>query len=165
MRPLLLFLLLVVGMRATAVSPGRSHLVSTSRVQIEVPAGWHVSLSKTPACDPERLLTLSSAPIQVSSGGRLAAPSHDGVLVVVLMDRFAQDRPFGDLHRPEHFSVPWSKLVHVKSICGLPHAPAYARYLRANGRYIGFIIYPGSGPSARTRAQTLTTMDSIRVGK
>jgi len=85
------------------------------------------------------------------------------VLILVLEDRYRQDRPVGDLRRPARFSVTWSRLARLKQFCGNPDAPAFMRYFRARGRYIGFIVYPGRHVSSRTRADTLDVMDSIRV--
>jgi hypothetical protein len=37
------------------------------------------------------------------------------------------------------------------------------RYFKVDGRYLGFIVYPGRRVGTRTRAQTLALMDSLRV--
>ena len=36
-------------------------------------------------------------------------------------------------------------------------------YFKTHGRYLGFIVYPGSGLSTSARAKTLALMDSLRV--
>ena len=36
-------------------------------------------------------------------------------------------------------------------------------YFKTHGRYLGFIVYPGSDVDALTRAKTLALMDSVRV--
>jgi hypothetical protein len=36
-------------------------------------------------------------------------------------------------------------------------------YFKTHNRYLGYIVYPGSNVGLRTRAQTLTLMDSLRV--
>lgn len=95
--------------------------------------------------------------------GRLPSPPARAVLVVLLEDRYRQDRPAGDLRRPQHFSVSWSHLAQIKPICGLPASPAYMHYIKTHGRYLGFIIYPGSAVDANTRAATIALMDSLHV--
>jgi hypothetical protein len=87
------------------------------------------------------------------------------VLLVVLEDRYVQDRPLGDLQRPMRFTVAWDRLVHVKAICGLPDSAAYMRYFKTHGRYLGFIVYPGSEVGATTRKNTLTVMNSLHVSR
>ena len=82
----------------------------------------------------------------------------------MLEDRYIQDRPVGDLPRATHFSVTWNRLVRLKAVCGLPNAPAYMRYFKTHGRYLGFIVYPGERVDETTRAKTLAVMDSLRVG-
>lgn len=116
-------------------------------------------------CDPQRLLIASPAPIRFRSGGHLAAPARGQVLVLVMEDRSVQDRPAGDLRRPSRFTVAWNELRRLDggSACGLPDAPAYLRYFRTHGRYIGFIVFPGRHVSGTMRAKTLAVMDSIRV--
>lgn len=37
------------------------------------------------------------------------------------------------------------------------------RYIRTHGRYLGFIVYPGTVVDATTRETTLTLMDSLHV--
>jgi hypothetical protein len=127
--------------------------------------GWHASTSKSTICDPQRLLVASSAPIRFRFRGHLAAPARGQVLVLVMEDRYVQDRPAGDLRRPNHFTVAWNELRHLAggSACGLPDAPAYLRYFKTHGRYIGFIVFPGRHMTGTARAETLVVMDSIRV--
>jgi hypothetical protein len=137
--------------------------ISTSGVRLVVPVGWHVAISTTPSCDPERLVVISSAPVRFHPGGRLKAPGGGDVLVLLLEDRYIQDRPVGDLRRPTHFSVTWNRLVRLKAVCGLPNAPAYMRYFKTHGRYLGFIVYPGERVGETTRVKTLAVMDSLRV--
>jgi hypothetical protein len=163
MRLLLPVAVLCASVAAVALAAPQPPAISTSGVRLVVPVGWHAVVSKTPDCDPERLLVVSSAPIRFRPRGDLAAPGRGEVLLLVLEDRYAQDRPFGDLRRPKHFSVAWNKLVRLKSVCGLPDAPAFMRYFKVHGRYLGFIVYPGLEVGARTRAQTLAVMDSVHV--
>jgi hypothetical protein len=85
------------------------------------------------------------------------------VLVVLLEDRYRQDRPVGDLRWPRHFSVSWNHLAQIKPSCGLPASPAYMHYVKTHGRYLGFIVYPGSAVDAKTRAATIALMDSLHV--
>lgn len=85
------------------------------------------------------------------------------MLVLLLEDRYRQDRPTGDLVRPAHFSVTWNRLVTIKPACGLPNAPGFMRYFKTHGRYLGFIVYPGAQINRQTRRQTLAAMDSLRV--
>jgi hypothetical protein len=118
-------------------------------------------VSKTPSCDPERLIVASSAPVHVTASGRVAAPGRTDVVVVLLEDRHV--RPRGDLRRPAHFSVRWNRLVRVQGDCGLPNVPAFIRYFKTHGRYLGFIVYPGARVGAATRAKTLALMDSLHL--
>jgi hypothetical protein len=80
-------------------------------------------------------------------------------------DVLAVDRPVGDLRRPAHFRLDWSSTRRLEpdGFCGNPSTPAVMRYVKVAGRYIGFIVYPGPGVSAATRAQTLALLDSVRV--
>jgi len=145
---------------AVAALPPRH--ISTSGVRVVVPAGWHAFVSTTPRCDPERLLIASSTPIHFS-GARLEPPARGNVVLLLLEDRYVQDRPSGDLRRPAHFSVAWNRLVHLKTFCGLPNARAVMRYFTSHGRYLGFIVYPGTHVGSTVRAKTLALMDSLRV--
>jgi hypothetical protein len=138
-------------------------IVRTSGVSLRVPGGWHTTLAKAPWCDPERLVTASSGQLRISRSGTLAPPRAHQVLVLLLEDHLRRDRPSGNLRRPVHFSVSWNRLVHLKGGCGLPNAAAYMRYFKAHGRYLGFIIYPGPAVAARTKAETLSVLDSLRV--
>jgi len=158
--------LLALALSPAALSAVRGRVVSDAGVRLAIPAGWHASTSKSTICDPQRLLVASSAPIRFRPGGHLAPPARGQVLVLVMEDRYVQDRPVGDLRRPTHFTVAWDRLRHLDGgrACSLPDAPAYLRYFKARGRYIGFIVFPGSRVSSATRATTVAVMDSIRVG-
>jgi hypothetical protein len=85
-------------------SPGKGRTASTAGVSLQLPAGWQAQITKTPACDPERLIVASSTPTHIAPSGRLRSPPAGAVLVVLLEDRYRQDRPLGDLRR-QHFSV------------------------------------------------------------
>ena len=43
------------------------------------------------------------------------------MLILLLEDRYRQDRPVGDLRRPAHFSIAWNRMVRLKPICGNPN--------------------------------------------
>ena len=159
-------LLLVTGFvcaLSASVAFAAGPTVSTSGLRMSVPPGWHAVVSKTRSCDPERLIVASSAPIRVAASGGLAAPDRSQVLVVLLEDR--QVRPVGDLRRPTRFSVRWNRLTRVQGDCGLPDAPAFLRYFKSHGRYLGFIVYPGARVGNATRTKTLALMDSLRVSR
>lgn len=161
--PIAVKLLALPALSADAASAdARAHVIATAGVSLQIPSGWQARVAKTPACDPERLIVASS-PIHNQPHGALAAPRPAAVLVVLLQDRYPQDRPVGDLQRPRRFSVTWTRLSHLESCCGLPDAPAYMRYVKIRGRYLGFIVFPGSAIGAKTRAATLTLMNSLRV--
>jgi hypothetical protein len=160
--------LFVIGLLALCAAPvvlaaQRTQTISTAGTTLHVPAGWHAAVARTPACDPERLIAVSSAPVRIGSGGQLSPPRKGQVLILLLEDRFRQDRPFGDLRRPARFSITWNRLVRVKPICGNPDTPAFMRYFKTHSRYIGFIVYPGAHSGSNTRAKTLAVMDSLRV--
>jgi hypothetical protein len=144
-------------------SPGKGRTASTAGVSLQLPAGWQAQITKTPACDPERLIVASSTPTHIAPSGRLRSPPAGAVLVVLLEDRYRQDRPLGDLRRPQHFSGNWNHLAQIKPSCGLPASPAYMHYVKTHGRYLGFIVYPGSAVDATTRAATIALMDSLHV--
>lgn len=76
-----------------------------------------------------------------------------------------QDRPSGDLRRPHHFMIDWENLrtLAPDGFCGNPRGPAAMHYFKTRGRYLGFIVYPGSHIGASARAKTLSLMDSLRV--
>jgi len=163
-------LMVVTALLALAVSPAalsarRDRVISDAGVHLTIPPGWQASTSKSTLCDPQRLLVASSASIHFRSAGHLSAPAPGQVVVLVMEDRYVQDRPTGDLRRPNHFTVAWNHLRHLDggSACGLPDAPAYLRYFKTRGRYIGFIAFPGRRLSSTTRAKTTIVMDSIRV--
>jgi hypothetical protein len=138
-------------------------MISAAGVSIQIPAGWQAQVSKTPACDPERLIVASSTRMLIRPDGQLPSPRASTLLIVLLEDRYRQDRPVGDLRRPEQFSVSWNRLARIKPSCGLPSSPGYMRYVRTHGRYLGFIVYPGAATRPRTREATVTLMDSLHV--
>lgn len=149
---------------ATALaSSGRE--VVTSGVHLAIPAEWDSAVAKTPRCDPERLIVASSGRLRVSATGRVASPRPSEVIVLLLEDRQVQDRPSGDLRRPLRFTVDWESLrtLAPDGYCGNPKGPATMHYFKTHGRYLGFIIYPGSRVGAAARAKTLALMDSLRV--
>jgi hypothetical protein len=162
-RVLLLAGLLVLGSAAAGSAALPPASISSAGATLGVPPGWSGMVAATPRCDPERLLVVSSAPIRVGRGGALAAPVDGQVLVVLLEDRYRVDRPVGDLRRPAHFTVTWDHLTGLKGACDAPSGPAFMRYFRAHGRYIGFIVFPGAHLGPATRARTLQVMDSLRV--
>lgn len=141
----------------------KERTVSTAGVSLQIHAGWQAKVSRTRSCDPERLIVSSSTSMRIPASGQLPSPRAGAVLVVLLEDRYRQDRPVGNLHRPQHFSVTWEHLTHIKPSCGLPDSPAYMRFIKTHGRYLGFIVYPGTAVDANTREATLTLMDSLRV--
>jgi hypothetical protein len=160
--------LFVIGLLALCAAPvvlaaQRTQTISTAGTTLHVPAGWHAAVARTPACDPERLIAVSSAPLRISSGGQLAPPRKGQVLILLLEDRYRQDRPYGDLRRPAYFSITWNRLVHMKPVCGNPDTPAFMRYFKTHSRYIGFIVYPGAHIAANTRSKTLAVMNSLHV--
>ena len=163
MRRLLVIGLLAFGATPVALAAQPSQTISTAGATLRVPTGWHGAVARTPACDPERLIVVSSEPLRIGSGGQLAPPLRGQVVILLLEDRYRQDRPSGDLRRPTHFSISWNRLVHVKPICGAPDTPAFMRYFKTHGRYIGFIVYPGARIGPQTRAKALAVMDSLRV--
>lgn len=160
-------LALAASSAAFAAPAGRTVIASGTRLTL--PVDWHASTSKGTLCDhdPERLLAISSAPIRFRSRGHLAAPAKGQVLVLLMEDRYRQDRPLGDLRRPKRFSVTWNHLRHLDggTGCGLPAAPAYMRYFKTHGRYLGFIVIPGAGTNRTTRVKTLAAMDSLRINR
>jgi hypothetical protein len=148
---------------APAGSAGRT--VTYAGVLLRVPAGWYAVAAPTPTCDPERLLAVSSAPLRPYEGHRgFELPRRAGsVLVFVLEDRLREDRPVGDLRRPTHFTVDWGHLRRLEPCCQSPTAPAFLRYVKQQGRYVGFVVYPVGTIDAATRAETLRLLDSLRV--
>jgi hypothetical protein len=163
MRYLVVAGLLALGAAPAAPAMQPSRTISAAGVTLHVPAGWHAVVGGGPACDPVRLIVVSPAPLQTGSGGRLAGPHKRQVLILLLEDRLPQDRPYGDLRRPRHFSISWNRLVRVKPVCGNPDTPAYMRYFKTHSRYIGFIVYPGAQIEWNNRSKTLAVMDSLRV--
>lgn len=144
-----------------AAAPARSaeRSVRSAGVSLRVPAGWHAAVAPTPACDPERLIAVSSAPLR----RHFALPRAGDVLVFVLEVRLRADRPVGDLRRPAHFAVDWDNLRRLEPCCKAPTAPSYLRYVKQNGRYVGFVVYPVGRISAATRAETLRVLDSLMI--
>jgi hypothetical protein len=165
MRFLLVAGLLALASASVAAATRTPSTISTVGVTLRVPTGWHATIAKTPDCDPERLVVVSSARLKISASGRVAAPSSGQVVIFLLEDRYVQDRPTGNLRRPVHFTVAWKRLVKLEpgGYCGSLNAPAAMHYFETNGRYLGFIVYPGPRLGASTRAGTLTVMDSLRV--
>lgn len=166
MRPLVVIgvaAFVIAASAAVAAAPRKE--ISTSGVHIVVPSGWHATVAKTPQCDPERLIVASSGRLRISATGRVASPLPSEVVVLLLEDMQAQDRPVGDLRRPRHFFVDWSGLrtLEPDGFCGNPRGLASMRYIKTHGRYLGFIVYPGGHPDALARAKTLALMDSLRV--
>ena len=155
--------LLGAGSAGLAASGGRG--VSTAGVHLVIPTGWEARITKTPQCDPERLIAASSGRLDVSAGGRIASPRPGDVIVLLLEDRLVQDRPVGDLRRPRHFTVDWRGLrtLAPDGFCGNPRGPAVMHYVKTHGRYLGFIVYPGRLAGAQAREKTLALMDSLRV--
>jgi hypothetical protein len=149
-----------------AATTGTPSTISTSGVTLRFPPGWHAAIAKTPDCDPERLIVVSSARLKISASGHVAASATGQVVILLLEDRYVQDRPTGNLRRPVHFTIDWNLLVRLKpsGYGGAPSAPASMHYFKTRGRYLGFIVYPGAGIGPSIRAKTLTVMDSLRVG-
>jgi hypothetical protein len=169
MRTRLVLVLLVAGGVGVGVGVGGAaspvRTVSAAGVSVQLPAGWVGRRSSTPGCDPRRLLVASSSRPGVRAGGGIAAAARGQVIVAVMEDVQVQDRPVGDLRRPRHFQIDWSSLriLAPDGFCGNPKGPAVMHYFKTRGRYLGFIVYPGRNVTARTRAQTLALMDSLRV--
>jgi hypothetical protein len=109
-RSVLVVCLLVVAGSATAASRTSGNTISTTGVTLRVPTGWHAAVSRTPDCDPERLIVASSEPLRISADGRVASPTSRAVIVLLLEDRQIQDRPLGDLRVPSHFQIDWNSL-------------------------------------------------------
>lgn len=162
--------LVAIGLLAFAAAPlalatHSPKTISTAGATLDVPDGWHAAIARTQSCDPERLIAVSSAPLRISAGGRIAAPDDGQVLVLLLEDRYIQDRPAGNLRRPTHFTIAWNRLVRLEpnAFCGNPSAPASMHYCKTHGRYLGFIVYPVAKIGPRIRAETLAVMDSLDV--
>jgi hypothetical protein len=164
-RYLLVAALLAFGSLSVAAATGTPSTISAVGVTLRVPAGWHAAVAKTPDCDPERLIVISSARLKISASGRVASPAPGQVVILLLEDRYVQDRPTGNLRRPVHFTIAWNRLVKLEpsGYCGSPAAPAAMHYFKTHGRYLGFIVYPGAGIRSSIRAKTLSVMDSLRV--
>jgi hypothetical protein len=164
-RVLFVVCLLALAGSATAATSKPDHTISTTGVTLRLPTGWHAAVSRTPDCDPERLIVASSERLRISASGRVASPTGRAVIVLLLEDRQAQDRPSGDLRLPRHFNVDWSYLrtLAPDGFCGNPKGPAAMHYFKTHNRYLGYIVYPGSNVGRRVRTQTLTLMDSLRV--
>ena len=145
---------------AAAPAGSAARTVTYAGVSLSVPAGWYATAAPTQNCDPERLIAVSTSPLRRG----FALPRGSGaVLVFVLEDRLRADRPVGDLRRPVHFTVDWNNLRRLEPCCQSPTAPAYLRYVKQGGRYVGFVVYPVGRISATTRAQTLQILDSLGI--
>jgi hypothetical protein len=155
--------LLLLGVLTASMGGATARTISTAGTTLTVPGGWHAAVSLTPQCDPERLIAVSSAPLRIRAGGRVAPEPAGNVLLLLLEDRYLQDRPVGDLRRPAHFAVAWSRLRRLKAVCGNPDAPAFMRHFKSRGRYLGFIVYPSGRVPPQVRRATLELMDSLRV--
>ena len=81
----------------------------------------------------------------------------------VLEDRLREDRPTGDLRRPPHFTITWENLRRLEPCCQSPTAPAYLRYVKQQGRYVGFVVYPIGRIGAETKSETLRVLDSLTI--
>jgi hypothetical protein len=164
-RSVLVVCLLVVAGSATAASRTSGRTISTTGATLLVPNGWHAAVSRTPDCDPERLIVASSEPLRISASGRVGSPTSRAVTLLLLEDRQVRDRPSGDLRLPSHFAIAWNYLrtLAPDGYCGNPKGPAAMHYFKTHGRYLGYIVYSGSNPGRRVRAQTLALMDSLRV--
>jgi hypothetical protein len=160
---LVVSLLVLAGSAAASRAPGRT--VTTTGVTLRLPTGWHAVVSRTPDCDPERLIVASSEPLRISASRRLASPRSGAVIILLLEDRQVQDRPSGDLRLPRHFKIVWNDLrtLAPDGYCGNPRGPAAMHYFKTHNRYLGYIVYPGSSLGPRVRAQTLALMDSLQV--
>jgi hypothetical protein len=165
MRSVTLVCLLVLTGSATAASGTSGRTISATGLTLRVPTGWHAVVSRTPDCDPERLIVASSEPLRISASGRVATPTSRAVIVLLLEDRQVQDRPSGDLRVPSHFRIDWNSLrtLAPDGYCGNPKGAAAMHYFKTHGRYLGYIVYPGRNVGLRVRAQTLALMDSLRV--
>ena len=157
--------LLALAGSAAAASGTSGRTISTTGVTLRLPTRWHAAVSRTPDCDPERLIVASSEPLRISAGGRVASPASRAVIVLLLEDRQVQDRPSGDLRLPRHFRIDWNDLrtLEPDGFCGNPKGPAAMHYFKTHSRYLGYIVYPGSSVGPRVRAQTVALMDSLRV--
>jgi len=165
-RSLLVFGLLALGLVPVALATQPAQTISTAGTTLRIPAGWDAVIAKTPDCDPERLIVVSSGPLRITASGQVAAPRGAQVVILLLEDRYVQDRPAGDLRRPVHFTIAWSSLTRLEpgGYCGNPNAAASMHYFRTHGRYLGFVVYPGAGIGSSIRAKTLAVMDGLRVG-
>jgi hypothetical protein len=165
MQRVLVVCLLALAGSATAASGMSGRTISTTGVTLQVPTGWYAAVSRTPACDPERLIVASSERLQISASGRVASPTSRAVIVLLLEDRQVQDRPSGDLRVPSHFRIDWNSLrtLAPDGYCGNPKGAAAMHYFKMHGRYLGYIVYPGRNVGLRVRTQTLALMDSLRL--
>jgi hypothetical protein len=165
MRSVFVVCLLALAGSATAASGMSGRTISTTGVTLRVPTGWHAAVSRTPACDPERLIVASSEPLRISASGRVASPGRRAVTVLLLEDRQVQDRPSGYLRVPSHFQIDWNSMrtLAPDGYCGNPKGAAAMHYFKTHGRYLGYIVYPGRNVGLRVQTQTLALMDSLRV--
>jgi hypothetical protein len=162
MRHLLLLVFLALEL-CPGAGAGRAGMqrVESAGVQATIPAGWRADTNKALACDPQRLMLLSSQPIRTARTGGLLAPTAGQVEIAVVEDHV--NLPSGNLHRPTRFSVDWSHPARLEGSCGSPDAPASMHWFRTDGRYLGLTVYPGSHVPAATRARTIAVMDSVRL--
>jgi hypothetical protein len=163
---IVLVVCLVVLAGSVADASGTSgRTISTTGVALRLPTRWQAAVSRTPGCDPERLIVASSEPLRIGASGRVASPASRAVIVLLLEDRQLQDRPSGDLRLPSHFQIDWNDLrtLEPDGFCGNPKGPAAMHYFKTHSRYLGYIVYPGRNVGPRVRAQTVALMDSLRV--
>jgi len=166
-RIVLVVCLLALAGSVPAASGTSGRTISTTGVTLRLPTRWHAAVSRTPDCDPERLIVASSEPLRISAGGRVASPASRAVIVLLLEDRQLQDRPSGDLCGSRDTSRSTGTTTYVQlepdGFCGNPKGPAAMHYFKTHSRYLGYIVYPGSSVGPRVRAQTVALMDSLRV--
>ena len=147
---------------AAGAGPAKERTVASAELQLTIPAGWQADQNKLLSCDPQRLLLVSSSSIRAAHTGGLLPPRRGQVLIMVVEDHV--NLPTGNLHRPSHFTIAWSRLKRLDGGgCGDPQTPVAMHFFHTHGRYLGFVVYPGPSLSAKTRAQTLAVMDSLRV--
>ena len=164
-RVALIVCLLGLASSAPPAEGASRRTIATTGLTLQVPAGWHAAISRTPACDPERLIIASSKPLRISGNGHAASPTTGAMIVLLLEDLQVQDRPSGDLRPQHHFQIDWTSVrtLEPDGFCGNQKGPAAIHYFKMHDRYLGYIVYPGRNVSRRVRTQTLVLMDSLRV--